>query len=201
LLPANPAKAAEVLDSAIDQAAGAITEGRDAVQGLRASATEMNDLPDAIRSLGDELSTGNDNAAVLRVEVQGASRPLHPIVRDEVFRIASEALRNAFKHSGAEQIEVELRYDERQMRLRVRDDGKGIDPDLLRKEGREGHFGLHGMRERANLAGGKLTIWSGPETGTEIELSIPAARAYSKASRPRSWLAEKVMGKGDSSNS
>ena len=201
LLPANATKAAEVLDSAIDQAAGAITEGRDAVQGLRTSATEMNDLAESIRALGEELATANGNSVVLRVDVQGASRPLHPIVRDEVFRIASEALRNAFKHAGAEQIEVEMHYDERQMRLRVRDDGKGIPQELLRAEGREGHFGLHGMRERAKLAGGKLVIWSGPDAGTEVELSIPASHAYSKASRPRSWLAEKVMGQGHSSDS
>ena len=186
LLPDRSVEAKRILASAIDQAADAITEGRDAVQGLRTSATEMNDLADAIRSLGEELATGNGNAAALRVEVQGASRPLHPIVRDEIFRIASEALRNAFKHAGAKQIEVELRYDERQVRLRVRDDGKGIDPELLRAEGREGHFGLRGMRERAKLAGGKLTVWSAVDAGTEVELSIPAAHAYSSPSPSRS---------------
>jgi len=201
LLPDRSVEAKQVLASAIDQAADAITEGRDAVQGLRTSATEMNDLADAIRSLGEELATGNGNPAVLRIEVQGASRPLRPIVRDEIFRIASEALRNAFKHAGAQQIEVELRYDERQLRVRVRDDGKGIDPEVLRTEGPKGHFGLRGMRERANVAGGKLTIWSGPDTGTEIELSIPAAHAYSRASPMQSTVAEKVIGRGDINNS
>jgi signal transduction histidine kinase len=201
LLPGRPSDAMNVLASAIDQAAEAITEGRDAVQGLRASATETNDLADAFRALGEELANTNGNETLLRVEVQGVPRDLHPIVRDEVFRIGSEALRNAYRHAGAKQIEAELRYDERQIRLRVRDDGKGIDPELLRKEGREGHFGLHGMRERAKLAGGKLTIWSGPDAGTEIELSIPAAHAYSEASSPRSWMAEKLMGQGDINDS
>jgi len=134
---------------------------------------------------------------LLRVEVQGVPRNLHPIVRDEVFRIGSEALRNAYRHAGARQIEAELRYDERQVRLRVRDDGKGIDPEVLHKKGREGHFGLHGMRERAKLAGGKLTIWSGPDTGTEVELSIPAAHAYVKESPLQSSVAEKVIGQRD----
>jgi len=186
LLPDRPAESKQVLASAIDQAAEAITEGRDAVQGLRASATEINDLAAAIRALGEELADENSAEAVLRVEVQGTPRALHPIVRDEVFRIAGEALRNAFRHAAAKQIEVELRYDVRQLRVRVRDDGKGIDPEVLRAEGPEGHFGLRGMRERAKLAGGKLTVWSGVDSGTEVELSIPALRAYSTASRSRS---------------
>jgi len=183
LLPDRPTESKQVLASAIDQAAAAITEGRDAVQGLRASATEINDLAAAIRALGEELADENSAEAVLRVEVLGAPRALHPIVRDEVFRIAGEALRNAFRHAAAKQIEVELRYDVRQLRVRVRDDGKGIDPEVLRVEGPEGHFGLRGMRERAKLAGGKLTVWSGADSGTEVELSIPALHAYSRASR------------------
>ena len=178
LLPDRPAESKQMLASAIDQAAEAITQGRDAVQGLRSSATEVNDLAESIRALGDELANEISAEVVSRVEVQGTPRPLHPIVRDEVFRIAGEALRNAFHHAAAKQIEVELRYDERQLRVRVRDDGKGIDPEVLRAQGREGHFGLRGMRERAKLAGGKLTVWSGLDTGTEVELSIPAPHAY-----------------------
>ena len=116
------------------------------------------------------------------IACKGTPRPLHPIVRDEVFRIAGEALRNALRHSAAKQIEVELRYDVRQLRVRVRDDGKGIDPEVLRARGREGHFGLRGMRERAKLAGGKLTVWSGLDEGTEVELRIPAPHAYTRSS-------------------
>ena len=168
-----------MLEGAIDQASQAITEGRDAVQGLRASATEMNDLADAIRALGDELAAeAPDPAAVsVRIEVQGASRALHPIVRDEIFRIADEALRNAFRHANAKQIEVEIRYDVREFRLRVRDDGAGIDPAVLEAGGREGHFGLRGMRERAEAVGGKLRLWSALDTGTEVELMHSRARA------------------------
>jgi signal transduction histidine kinase len=199
LLPGRPGEAKDVLASAIDQTAEAITEGRDAVQGLRASATETNDLADALRALGEELANERGNAVTLRVDVQGTSRALHPIVRDEIFRVGSEAMRNAFHHAGATQIEVELRYDERQVRLRVRDDGRGIDPEVLRAEGREGHYGLHGMRERAKLVGGKLTIWSAPDAGAEIELTIPSARAYRSAAPARSWLADKIFAQGDTS--
>jgi signal transduction histidine kinase/ligand-binding sensor domain-containing protein len=187
LLPDRPAESKQVLASAIEQAAEAITEGRDAVQGLRTSATEKNDLADAIRALGETLTDKSSGETILRVEVLGTPRALHPIVRDEVFRIASEALRNAFGHASARQIEVELRYDDRRLRLRVRDDGKGIDPEVLRGDGREGHFGLRGMRERAKLAGGRLSVWSGLDAGTEVELSIPAPHAYGSTSASGSW--------------
>jgi len=173
----------QLLASTIDQAAEAITEGRDAVQGLRSSVAESNDLAEAIRALGEQLAADQDgeDRLMLGVEVQGVPRPLHPIVRDDVFRIAGEALRNAFRHAGAKRIEVELRYDERGLCLRVRDDGKGIDPEVLNQGGREGHFGLHGMRERARLIGGKLAVWSAAGSGTEIDLSIPAMQAYASS--------------------
>jgi signal transduction histidine kinase len=145
----------------------------------------------AIRAIGEELSADrtNQNAAILQVEVEGTARSLHPILRDEVYRIAAEALRNAFRHAQARRIEVELRYDETQFQLRIRDDGKGVDPKVLGGDGREGHFGLHGMRERAKLVGGQLTVWSELNSGMEVELSIPAAVAYATSPR-RSWLSE-----------
>jgi signal transduction histidine kinase len=196
LLPAGEPK--QKLDDAIDQAAQAITEGRDAVQGLRSSTTVTNDLASAISTLGKELAVGesNANAAEFRVEVEGTTRDLHPISRDEIYRIAGEALRNAFKHAQAKRIEVEIRYDERQLRVRVRDDGKGIVAKHLNEQGRPGHFGLRGMRERAEQMGGKLAVWSELESGTEVELSIPASRAYEASpARRSSWLAEKLSGK------
>jgi signal transduction histidine kinase/ligand-binding sensor domain-containing protein len=197
LLPAGEPK--QKLDDAIDQAAQAITEGRDAVQGLRSSTTVTNDLASAITALGTELARSdlNPNAAEFHVEVEGTPRELHPILRDEVYRIAGEALRNALHHAQAQRIEVEIRYDERQLRLRVRDDGKGIDPKLLNEDGRFGHYGLGGMRERAELMGGKLAVWSEIDSGTEVELRIPASRAYEiPPARRRWWLAEKFSGRG-----
>ena len=194
MLPGRPAAAKETLDSAIDQTAQAITEGRQAVQGLRSSTVETNDLALALASLEEDLAAeaGGGPPTEVSIAIEGASRALRPIVRDEVYRIAAEALRNAYRHAGAKQIEVELRYNSRQFRLRIRDDGKGIAPEYLAVEGREGHFGLHGMRERAKLTGGKLTLWTAPDTGTEIELVIPAAHAYEEAAFFRSWLAHKV---------
>jgi ligand-binding sensor domain-containing protein/signal transduction histidine kinase len=195
LLPERPEEARKTLESVIDQAAQAITQGRDAVQGLRSSTMVTNDLALAISALSEELGCGemNPNCAELHVEVEGTPRNLHPILRDEVYRIAGEAVRNAFKHAEAQQIEVGIRCDERQLRLRIRDDGKGIDAKLLSDGGRPGHFGLRGMRERAKLLGGKLTVWSDLGSGTEVELGIPASRAYQAShARPRSWLAERL---------
>ena len=180
----------EKLDSAIEQAAEAITEARDEVQGLRDSTTQTNDLALAISILGEELaSDATGHRPAFRVAVEGQSRDLHPILRDEVYKIAAEALRNAFLHANAKQVEVEIRYDDERFRLRVRDDGKGIDGAVLSAQSREGHYGLPGMRERATLIGGKLTLWSEIDAGTEVELRVPAGIAYATARR-RSWLSQ-----------
>ncbi len=194
LLDEHPAEAKKTLKTAAEQAERAIIEGREAVQGLRASTVERNDLALAIKTLVAELAVADSRShrPEFNVQVEGIPRDLHPILRDEVFRIAGEAMRNAFRHADAEQIEVEIRYDERQLRVRVRDDGKGIDPKLLSDNEREGHFGLRGMRERAKLVGGKLTVWSELDSGTEVELSIPASRAHTVPDGQRSWLAEKL---------
>ena len=195
-LPGGPSK--QKLDGAIDQAAQAIVEGRDAVLGLRASTIEGNDLALVIRTLGEELAAAESGPRRphFTVQVEGPPQNLHPIVRDEVYRVTGEALRNAFRHATAQRIEVEICYDERQLRVRVRDDGKGIDPQHLSDHGRGGHFGLRGMRERSNLLRGKLTVWSERDSGTEVELSIPGDHAYVTApERRRSWLLEKVAGK------
>jgi signal transduction histidine kinase len=109
--------------------------------------------------------------------VEGPARDLHPIIRDEVYRIARESLRNAFSHARADHVEAELIYTDRLFRLRIRDDGEGIASEIL-EEGRPGHYGLPGMRERAKQIGAKLTIWSGGGSGTEIELSIEGSIAY-----------------------
>ncbi len=195
LLPERPAEAKEKLGSAIERAAEAITEGRDAVQGLRDSTIQTNDLALAISTLGEELaadSTGHRPA--FRVAVEGQSRDLHPILRDEIYKISAEAMRNAFRHANAPRVEVEIRYDSEQFRLRVRDDGKGIDPAVLSRQGSEGHYGLPGMRERATIMGAKLTVWSEANAGTEVELSVPAGIAY-VTNRRRSWLSQAFAAK------
>ena len=182
----RPADALRTLEQAADQASQAIAEGRDAIQGMRMSTVEKNDLAVAIRTVGEELAAAASNqpSPNFNVVVEGASRNLHPILRDEVYQLAVEALRNAFRHAAAQNIEVEIRYDAKYFRLRVRDDGKGIPSDVLSGDGRQGHYGLPGMRERAKLVGGKLTIWTELDGGTEIELNIPGAKAYVKSARP-----------------
>jgi signal transduction histidine kinase len=188
--------AQEKLDSTIDQAAQAITEGRDAVQGLRESTVQGDDLALAISTLGAELAADSTaNRPGFHVEVEGEARDLQPILRDEIYRIAGEALRNAFRHAQARHVEVEIRYDHEQFRLRIRDDGKGINPAVLSLHGIKGHYGLHGMRERATLIGGELTVWSEVDAGTEVELIVPAGIAYTTARRG-SWLSRILARKG-----
>jgi signal transduction histidine kinase len=125
--------------------------------------------------------------------VEGTPRDVHPILRDEIYRIAGEAMRNAFRHAQARRIEVTIWYGEPQFRLRVHDDGRGIAPEVLEKRGRVGHWGLAGMRERAELIGGHLELRSRQGSGTQVELSIPASLAYgtSPARRLR-WFAKKT---------
>jgi signal transduction histidine kinase len=151
-----------------------------AVQGLRSSTVETNDLAEALRTLGEGLAANqtSHNSPIFDVGVEGAPQNLHPILRDEVYWIAGEALRNAFRHAQASRIEMVIHYDEQQLRLRIRDNGRGIDSQILTHKGRTGHWGFHGMHERAKLAGGKLEVWSKLDSGTEIELSIPASSAY-----------------------
>ena len=196
LLRERPMEAQQTLDRTIDEAAKAITEGRDAVQGLRESVVQRNDLALAVNTLGEELAANpaNNGSAAFRVTVEGEPRDLHPILRDEIYRIAAEALQNAFHHARARQIEVEIRYDHDQFRLRVRDDGKGIDLAVLENQARTGHYGLPGMRERAKLVGGTLTVWSEVDAGAEVELTVPAAAAYMGSGR-RSWFSRTVAGR------
>ena len=187
VLATRPDEARQRLERALDQAEAAVTEGRNAVEGLRASATTVNDLANGIAAIGAEL-TGNPAAGLaplIDVEVDGASRDLNPVVREEAFRIAGEALRNAVKHAEARRVIVTIHYEPRQLRLVIRDDGKGIPSDTLTRQQPAGHFGLPGMRERAAIVKGRLDVRSAPEAGMEIELRVPAAIAYRQ--RPSWW--------------
>jgi signal transduction histidine kinase len=186
MLPPGAAKKA--LEEALDHADQAILEGRNAIQNLRSSTTVTNELVQAIAALGEELGgrDGKGNGGALRVSVEGKPHELHPIVRDDIYRIAREALQNAFRHARATRIEAEITYGERQLRLRIRDDGTGIDSDVV-SMGRQGHWGLQGMRERAQQMGGQLEIWSETGAGTEVDLSIPGTAAYAVPSN-RGWI-------------
>jgi signal transduction histidine kinase len=176
MLPPGPAK--EALEGALDQADEAILEGRNAIQNLRSSTAVTNELAQAIAALGQELRAGNSvGLPQLNVSVEGKPQELHPILRDDVYRIAGEALRNAFCHARSTSVEAEITYSARLLRVRIRDNGTGIDPGII-ETGREGHWGLQGMRERAKQIGAQLEIWSQPGAGTEVDLSIPGSVAY-----------------------
>lgn len=174
LFSTQPMEAKRTLDSTIVRVARVIDEGRETLEGLRHSSASSSDLATTIARLREEFP----QPISFRVDVEGTPRPLHPLVTDEVNRIAAEALRNAFQHSNGTRIEVELSYFARRFRLRIRDNGQGFAGEVLASQGREKHFGLKGMHERAELAGGKLAVWSARGAGTELELIIPSARAY-----------------------
>jgi signal transduction histidine kinase/ligand-binding sensor domain-containing protein len=180
VLPAQPDEAKRRIDRAIEQASNAITEGRDTLNELRSTGSAAIDLDQAISNFARELLSGSASELVpdVQVQVEGTPIPMNPIVRDEVYRIATEGVRNAIRHAHARQIEVEIRYAEHQLRLRIGDNGTGIDPAILDHEHKAGHWGLRGMRERAKLVGGTLEVWSQLDVGTEIDLSIPAASVY-----------------------
>jgi ligand-binding sensor domain-containing protein/signal transduction histidine kinase len=189
------------LELIVEQARQAVTEGRDAVRGLRSSTVLTNEIVQAIQSLGEhlasEMSYQDGSSPDFRVVVEGASRELVPMIRDEVYRIAGEAVRNAHCHAQARRIEVSIQYGDRHFRLLVRDNGKGIDRKILDEGYREGHHGLQGMQERAKVVEGKLTLSSKPNSGTEVELYIPASIAYSKQPTPRRSMSMS-SGKGTS---
>ena len=180
--PARP-----MMEQALERADQVLVEGRDRVKDLRASTETRHDLAQTFVAAGAELA--RDYPAQFRVVVEGTPRDLHPIVRDEVYHVGREALVNAFHHAQAREIETEIAYGRVELRLRVRDDGHGIDPAILEVGGRPGHWGLSGMRERTRKIGAHLDVWSRPGSGTEVELRVPAATAYQTGSRTRlRWL-------------
>jgi signal transduction histidine kinase len=189
LLPNRPEEATQVLDIALIRAEQALDESRHSIQELRPSLSAENDLDQMLITTGQELASSNhaeDGAPRFEVIVEGERRGLPPMIKDEIGRIARELLRNAFRHARAHQIEAEIRYDNDVFRLLVRDDGKGIDPKILKDGGRPGHWGLPGVHERASEVGARLEFWSEAGAGTEVRLTLPAAIAYEKSrSGPR----------------
>ena len=183
-LPDRPEEASDALDTALVSADQAIAEGRGAIQQLRSGSSQESNLEQMLLAMGRELAAsqnGGDSTPSLRVIVEGNRRAKRAIIREEVYRIARELLRNAYRHARARNIEAELRYDDDAFLLIVRDDGKGIDPKVLKDHGRAGHWGLPGMYERAEGMGARLDIWGEPGAGTEVRLKVPAAIAYEKA--------------------
>ena len=185
LFPGRTEAAIRTLDVAIRKGDEAVAEGRDAIQNLRLGSAQSR-LEDLLTATGQELrdaQDGNSHSAVFQVTMEGQPRTLSPLLQDEIYRIAREVLRNAFQHACARRIEAAIQYDPHLFRLRIRDDGKGMDPAVLQEGVRTGHWGLPGIRERVKRIGARLALWSESGAGTEVELTVPASVAYAASHR------------------
>jgi signal transduction histidine kinase len=177
-LPGRPLHAKQLLVRALERGEGAIAEGRDAVRDLH--ITTVQDLAEGLTAYGEELVVeegiaGVTMPSVFKVRTLGTPRALPLTIRSEVYRIGLEAVRNAFRHSAAAKIDVDIIYGDPTFEIRVRDDGRGIDPEIQTVGRRPGHWGISSMRERAVRIGATLVITSHPGTGTEVALSLPWA--------------------------
>jgi signal transduction histidine kinase/ligand-binding sensor domain-containing protein len=188
----DPARVA--LDDALQQSDKVMQEGRERVLNLRGRNTETISLVDALADIGNHLRA--IHPAQFQVSVQGRPRPLDPIVQEEILLIGREALTNAFSHSGAQNIEAQVSYQSAALHLWVSDDGRGIDESVLKAGYRSGHWGLPGMRERANKLRGELRVGQRKDGGTQIDLQVPAAIAY-RAENPKGpWPWNRFRKKG-----
>jgi signal transduction histidine kinase len=189
LIPRRPDDAMHTLDDAIRSAEAAIAEGRDAILDLRSGSGAPNDLAHLLAASGKELSgvaASNGGSPAFCVTVEGPPRDIKTGLQDALYRIGREILRNAFRHARAKKIEVEIRYDPQEFRVRFRDDGIGIDPKVLDEGARPGHWGLPGVRERAKAAGARVDFWSEVGAGTEVQVVVPASVAYPRS--PEGWV-------------
>jgi signal transduction histidine kinase len=169
------AVARQTMEQVLDRADEVLLEGRQSVRDLREEGTSATEMCEALRQCGEELA--QNHTASFSLMIVGEPKAMATVVFNESYRIAREALVNAFQHSQGRNVEVEVTYLVSRVSIRVRDDGIGIDADILTK-GRKGHWGLSGMRERAQKVAARLDIWSQAGSGTEIELTIPSTVAY-----------------------
>ena len=170
----DPQRTGLALDRLSEWLDRASIEGRAALEALRSSSTEGNDLEAALRRVADDYMTGARMS--VHVALVGHVREFHPIAGDEIYRIASEAIRNACAHSGARDLWIRIAY-QRRFQLTISDNGEGFDQELLRG-GKVGHFGIAGMRERALFLGGNFSVVSSPATGTEVSIVISGSAIY-----------------------
>jgi signal transduction histidine kinase/ligand-binding sensor domain-containing protein len=180
LMLRRPDEAKKSLDDAIVETKNAITESRNAIQGLRSEPIAKGNLAELLASTSRELAdaNGSEHQPVFDLIEEGERRTLSPTVSNDICRTAVELMRNAYQHAHARRIEAEIRYGDSMFRLRIRDDGQGIEPKVLKEGGRLGHWGLRGARERADGIGARLEVWSEPGKGTEVQLLVPASVAY-----------------------
>jgi ligand-binding sensor domain-containing protein/signal transduction histidine kinase len=181
LLPRRPEDAMRSLDDIIKETENALAESRNTIQGLRSESVARDSLAALLTAASKDLApagTAGQNTPIFDLIEEGERCPLSPNTNREVSRIALELLRNAYRHARATRIEAEVRYDDQVFCLRIRDNGTGIDSRVLKEGGIPGHWGLRGMRERAQRIGARLDFWSEAKAGTEVELAVPAKIAY-----------------------
>jgi signal transduction histidine kinase len=175
----------QMLEEALQQSDKVLAEGRELLLGLGSSSAEANDLPEAFAAVGQELR--QEHPADFRVVVNGDPRELYPVVRDEVYRIGREAIANCFQHAHAERCETEINYDPSQLRVAIRDDGRGVEETILEVSPGSGGWGMPGMFERASKIGARVEVWSRHGVGTEIEVRVPAVIAYRSTVNASRW--------------
>jgi signal transduction histidine kinase len=186
---ADPVRMRRALERLSEWLAKAMQEGREALNSLRTSTTRRNDLAEGFQRATEDCQVPG-SLMDIAVSVEGDAKELHPIVRDEVYRIGYEAIRNAFLHSGGSRLDVKLVYNH-DLALRVRDNGQGINPQIAAK-GKAGHYGLKGMQERAARIGGKLDFVSSANSGTEVRLTVPGKIVFRATNASRQTLFTRV---------
>jgi signal transduction histidine kinase/ligand-binding sensor domain-containing protein len=179
--PAEPIR--KMMDEALERADDVLAESRDSMRTLRPTQNDFA-IADAFAATGESAAFGS--SAKFKVVTEGEARRLHPIVRDEIAKIGNEAITNAFKHAKAANIEANVVYLRSRLVVTITDDGIGIAADLL-AHGRQGHFGLTGMRERAERIKAELSAASRVGAGTTVTLTIPAAIAYADEVSRKWW--------------
>lgn len=196
LLPGNPKAALSALEAALEDGDQLMAKGRPALPEFTAASFYERDFGQTLSELGKEfLRTADGQSVTLSVIIEGKSRLLKESIRDDVYRIAREALRNAFHHSKPSKIESEVSFGADGFSLRVRDDGIGLGTDSVSEAQRQGHWGLPGMKTQAEAVGGTLNVWSQLGAGTEVDLNIPAALAFEQSNPPhRRWSANNKQG-------
>jgi signal transduction histidine kinase/ligand-binding sensor domain-containing protein len=195
IILSNPSEAKEALEGALESADQALTESRQAIQGIRTDRFSDRDIEQALRNIMNDLAADEQLTKGKRpttsVLVEGKPQSVDPGVGQEICKVAREAFRNAFTHGNAQHIESEIAFSKGFLRVRFRDDGVGMDSVVLKEEVRAGHWGLTGMKERAKRLRGQLNMWSKPGAGTEVELTVPAHVAFEAG---LSWFPFKKTG-------
>jgi signal transduction histidine kinase len=178
-LPQEPDAAKHTLETMRARMQRVVSDGRRGMTQLHSGVTGGDELANALSRIALEFRGPNDPS--FHVVVQGEPRPLHPLVGDEVYRIAREAMVNAFRHAAAHRIDVEVSFASDELRVRVQDDGCGVSDEVI-EAGRPDHFGLQGMRKRAKNIGATLKVWSRVDVGTEVAVIVPGRSAFQRPS-------------------